>query len=318
MAAGIAAAFRIGLVGIGTIAKVQHVPSIRDNPDFELVATASTSDTRIAGVVQAFRTHREMLAGVPELDAVAICTPPSTRHAIARDVLLAGRHALLEKPPAASVGALTDLARIASETGGVLFTTWHSQYNDAVDAAAKALRGDAIRRLRIEWREDVRVWHPGATWMWDAAGFGVFDPGINALSILTRIAPHPVFVTAADLSFPANKQTPIRAELTLATGRDAPEDLTALFDWGHTGNESWTIAIETQSGRRLDLEAGGNRLRIDGALAAERPSEEYPAIYRHFATLLREHRSHIDDAPFRLVADAFLLARRTAVAPFKD
>jgi D-galactose 1-dehydrogenase len=312
------AAYRIGLVGIGTIAKVQHVPSIRDNPDFELVATASTSDTRIEGVPYAFRTHREMLAGAPDLNAVAICTPPSTRHAIARDVLLAGKHALLEKPPAASVVALTDLARIAGEAGQVLFTTWHSQYNNAVDAAARALRGEAIRRLRIEWKENVRIWHPGATWMWDAAGFGVFDPGINALSILTRIAPHPVFVTSAELSVPSNKQTPIRAELTLATGRDAPEDLTAFFDWGHTGDESWTIAIETHSGRRLELEAGGSRLRIDGVLAAEGPSEEYPAIYRHFAALLREQRSHVDDAPFRLVADAFMLAHRISVAAFED
>jgi D-galactose 1-dehydrogenase len=312
------APFRIGLVGIGTIAKVQHVPSIRDNPGFELVAIASTSDTCIEGVPHAFRTHRDMLAGVPDLDAVAICTPPSTRHAIASDVLQAGKHALLEKPPAASVGALTDLARIAEEAGRVLFTTWHSQYNAAVDATADALLGDTIRRLRIEWKEDVRVWHPGATWMWDAAGFGVFDPGINALSILTRIAPHPVFVTAADLAVPANKQTPIRAELTLATGRDMPEDLTAFFDWGHTGGESWGMEIETQSGRRLDLEAGGNRLRIDGAIVSEAPSEEYPAIYRHFATLLREGRSHIDDAPFRLVADAFMLGRRSSVAAFED
>ncbi len=310
------APFRIGLVGIGTIARVQHVPSIRDNPDFELVATSSTSGTRVEGVPHAFRDHREMLAGVPDLDAVAICTPPSTRHAIARDVLLAGKHALLEKPPAASTGALTDLARIATETGRALFTTWHSQYNEAVDAAAGALRGEAIRRLRIEWKEDVRVWHPGATWMWDAAGFGVFDPGINALSILTRIAPHPVFVTAAELSIPSDKQTPIRADLTLATGRDAPEDLRALFDWDHKGDESWTIAIETQSGRRLDLEAGGSRLRIDGALVAEGPSEEYPALYRHFARLLREGRSHIDDAPFRLVADSFLLGHRSPVAAF--
>ncbi|MBV9656022.1 MAG: Gfo/Idh/MocA family oxidoreductase [Acetobacteraceae bacterium] len=312
------AAYRIGLVGIGTIAKVQHVPSIRANADFELVAIASTSGARVEGVPHSFRTHGEMLAGVKELDAVAICTPPSTRHAIARDVMLAGRHALLEKPPAASVGALTDLARIAGETGRVLFTTWHSQYNAAVGAAADALRGEAIRRLRIEWKEDVRVWHPGATWMWDAAGFGVFDPGINALSILTRIAPHPVFVTAAEMAVPANKQTPIRAELTLSTGRDAPEDLTAFFDWGHTGDESWTMDIETQAGRRLRLEAGGNRLVADGAVIAEGPSEEYPAIYRHFAQLLRQGRSHVDDAPFRLVSDAFLLGRRTSAPEFTD
>ncbi len=288
-------------------------------PDFELVATASTSDTRIEGVPHAFRTHRDMLAGVPDLDAVAICTPPSTRHAIASDVLQAGKHALLEKPPAASVGALTDLARIAEETGRVLFTTWHSQYNAAVDAAADALLGDAIRRLRIEWKEDVRVWHPGATWMWDAAGFGVFDPGINALSILTRIAPHPVFVTAADSVGPRQQADPDPGR---THARDRP---------GHARGSDGVLRLGPY--RRRELDHRRSRRNPGVALiwkraatgcgstarsSSEAPSEEYPAIYRHFATLLREGRSHIDDAPFRLVADAFMLGRRSSVAAFED
>ncbi len=139
---------------------------------------------------------------LPDLDAVAICTPPQVRHDIAKQVLLAGKSALLEKPPAATLSELEDLKRIAATAGKTLFTAWHAQHNDGVDAAAKALKGQTIKRLLITWKEDVRQWHPGQEWIWQAGGFGVFDPGINALSILSRIAPQPIFVRQATLEFP--------------------------------------------------------------------------------------------------------------------
>ena len=50
------------------------------------------------------------------------------------------------------------------------------------------LAGRTIRRVECTWKEDVRVWHPGQAWIWEP-GIGVFDPGINALSVLTRILP---------------------------------------------------------------------------------------------------------------------------------
>jgi D-galactose 1-dehydrogenase len=43
--------------------------------------------------------------------------------------------------------------------------------------------------VNVIWREDVRVWHPGQDWIWQPGGLGVFDPGINALSIITHILP---------------------------------------------------------------------------------------------------------------------------------
>ncbi len=51
-----------------------------------------------------------MLA-LADLDAVAICTPPQVRHAIARDAIEAGKHVLLEKPPTATLSELEDLRR---------------------------------------------------------------------------------------------------------------------------------------------------------------------------------------------------------------
>ena len=48
--------------------------------------------------------------------------------------------------------------------------------------------------MEILWHEDVHKWHPGQQWIWEPGGFGVFDPGINAFSIATKIFPGGLFV----------------------------------------------------------------------------------------------------------------------------
>jgi D-galactose 1-dehydrogenase len=310
------AAHRIGIIGLGKIAQDQHIPVIRGNAAFQLLAVSSQRGMGVEGVPHAFTDYREMLK-LADLDAVAICTPPQVRHAIAREALAAGKHVLLEKPPAATLSELEDLKRRAAQAGKVVFTTWHSQYNKGVDEARKALRGERVRRLFVNWKEDVRRWHPGQQWIWEAGGFGVFDPGINALSIVTKIMPEPVFVKRASLQIPANKDAPIAAELDFTAGQNG-EDLRAVFDWRQTGPQSWDIEVETEAGARLNLAHGGSRLEIDGRLVVEEKPAEYEGIYERFDALLRQGRSEVDADPFRLVADAFMVGRRVQVEAFED
>jgi D-galactose 1-dehydrogenase len=308
---------RLGLIGLGKIAHDQHLPSVKANPNFELVAVASQRGMALEGVPHAFKSWQEMLERVADLDAVAIATPPQPRYEIARVALDFGKHVLLEKPPTATLSELADLERIATRARKTLFTTWHSQYNKAVEEAAKALAGTSVRRLVVTWKEDVREWHPGQAWIWEAGAFGVFDTGINALSILTRIMPDTLVIHSAELAFPANRDTPISAKLRFGAGR-ADEDLTAEFEWRHKGSPTWDMEIEAADGRRLKLLKGGSRLEIDGKLIAEEAPAEYKAIYRRFDELLRAGRSEVDAAPFRLVGDAFMVGRRTTAEPFED
>ena len=305
-------AHRVGIVGLGKIAQDQHLPVIAANTAFELAAVSSTRGLSVDGV-PSFRTLGEMLAAVPALDAVAICTPPQVRYELAREALLAGKGVLLEKPPAATISELAHLQALAEQDGRVLFTTWHSQYNAAVEDCARRLTSETVTRLFVDWKEDVRKWHPGQAWIWEAGGFGVFDPGINALSIVTRILPRPAFLRAAELSFPANRDTPIAATLTF----DGP-DLRAEFDWRQQGGEVWEITVGTASGRSLKLAAGGTRLEVDGSVVVEAAPAEYAGIYRRFDELLCRGQSQVDPAPFWLVAEAFMLGRRVVVEPFHD
>jgi predicted dehydrogenase len=300
---------KIAIIGYGKIAEDQHVPSIRANPRFELAASSSRSGQ---GVDRKFTDWRELIRSVEGLEAVAITTPPEPRYEIARECMLAGLHCLLEKPPTTGLAEIADLACLAEAQQMSLFTTWHAQHHSTVQAAAQALAGKRIAKMTIHWHEDVHKWHPGQKWIWQAGGFGVFDPGINALSIATKIFPGGLFVQSAELSFPENSQTPIAAEITFASPQaDGP--LTGSLDWRRTEGEEWTIAVETSDGTQARLEDGGARLILKGAASADSGLGEYPDIYRAFVDLIDERKSLVDVAPLRLVADCLLVGSRKTV-----
>lgn len=304
---------RIAILGFGKIAEDQHVPAIGGNPRFELVATSSRSGQ---GVAQTFTDWRELIRAVPGLEAVAVTTPPGPRYDIARECLLADLHCLLEKPPTAGLAQIADLECLAMAQDVTLFTTWHAQHHSTVDAAAKALAGRRIRSMAIHWHEDVHKWHPGQAWIWEPGGFGVFDPGINAFSIATRIFPGGLFVRDATLSVPRNAQTPIAADVIFSSP-EADGPLTASLDWRRTEGDEWTIVIETSDGLAVRLENGGSRLLLDGEPTEDGWRGEYPDIYRAFADLIDQRRTLVDVAPFRLVADCLLVGRRQEVEPVR-
>ncbi|MBI1364333.1 MAG: gfo/Idh/MocA family oxidoreductase [Alphaproteobacteria bacterium] len=303
---------KIGIVGAGKIASDQHAPAIAAAPGLELTGFADPV-SNIEGA-PGFQSLAEMIRAVRP-DAIAVCTPPQVRDAIAREALGAGLHVLLEKPPCATVGALEELAMIAGQAGVTLFTAWHSQHAPAVAAARRWLAEHSPRRIVVEWRENVRRWHPGQQWIWQPGGLGVFDPGINALSILTAVLKAPVRLEQSRLSFPENRATPIAASLRLSAG-EAP--IEAEFDWRHTGAEAWDIAVEAADGARMTLSAGGHRITAEGETPPDVLEGEYASVYRRFADLIAAGESEVHVEPLRLAADAFLLAERVVVEPFFD
>jgi len=302
---------RVAIVGLGKIARDQHISAIAETAGIELAATVSRNAS-INGI-RHFATLDELLDRVPDIDAVALCTPPQGRQTQAAAALKAGKHVLLEKPPGATVSELTPLIAEARQTGHTLFATWHSRFAPAVEAARAFLAGRQIRSVVVEWKEDVRVWHPGQAWIWEPGGFGVFDPGINALAILTRILPRPFFLTEAELSYPGNRAAPIAANLAFSDGTGLP--ILAEFDWRQTGPQTWDIRVETDAGR-LTLSRGGSRLDHDDRTLVHEQQAEYRGIYQRFVELITSRVSDVDLSPLLHVADAFMLGRRRDVEPF--
>jgi D-galactose 1-dehydrogenase len=299
---------KVALVGIGKIAVDQHVPSISASPDWTLAATVSRSGS--LSDVPAFRDIDTMLAERPDITVISLCLPPQPRFASAQKALSAGRHVMLEKPPGQTLAEIHALATLADKMGVSLYATWHSRMAGGVTAARDWLTDKTVTGANITWKEDVRRWHPGQDWVFQPGGMGVFDPGINALSILTEILPAPIHLTSATLEYPVNRDTPIAASLKFTNG------VSAEFDWRQTGAQTWDILVDTDHGR-LELTKGGNTLTIGGTEVSVAQSSEYPALYAKMAELVRTAQSDVDLTPMIHVADAFVLGRRVIVDPFE-
>jgi D-galactose 1-dehydrogenase len=302
---------RIAIVGLGKIARDQHIPSLLLSDAFELIAVASPHH-QLDGM-PSFGDLPALLQAVPEVEAVALCTTPQVRYELARYALERGRHVLLEKPPGVTVSEVLALVDLARQQGVGLFASWHSRHARAVEPARTWLAGRKILSATTTWKEDVRVWHPGQPWIWQAGGLGVFDPGINALSILTRIIPGALALKRAELSYPRNCETPIAAHLLLTDSRGAAAQVE--MDFRQTGRQTWDIEVETDAGR-LHLSSGGAKMTVDDEAVETVECSEYGSLYAHFATLVRGRGIDVDLAPLQLVADAFLCGRRVEVEPF--
>ena len=305
---------KIAIVGVGKIARDQHIPAITNSPDWELAAAVSRN-TAVEGVPNYYDLDT-LLTTHPEIGVVSLCMPPLPRFEIAAAALSAGKHVMLEKPPGATLSEVNTLADMAASRGLTLYATWHSREAEQVPAAKAWLKDKRIHRFTVTWRENVRKWHPGQDWVFEPGGMGVFDPGINALSIVTEILPDPIHLSSAVLAFPENRDTPIAARLEFFHPHGAV--VSADMDWREEGADIWDITAETDGGT-LQLRHGGGTLLIDGI---EQPGlgvalgGEYPNLYAKMSNLIDEGISDIDLRPMIHVTDALSLGKREFVDPF--
>ena len=147
-----------------------------------------------------------------------------------------------------------------------------------------------------------------------------FEFGILAFSSLfamvNPISAAPIFVERAVIEVPANKATPIAAQVRFKHADGAAADLSADVDWRQTGDQIWKIELATSDGMSLKLLKGGTVLEINGKTVLEAPMEEYELIYKHFAKLLKARKSDVDAAPLQLICDCFMLGKPTLVEAF--
>jgi len=298
------APLRIALVGYGKIAKDQHIHCIDANPDFELSCLVSRSI--VDADVPMFRSLNEAIESETPIDAVVLCTPPSVRLEVVELALRAGCSVMLEKPPAANIREARKIMRLVEETDAIVFATWHSRFAAMVGIAAETSQSKEISKIDIIWHESVYKWHPGQHWLWEKGAFGVFDMGINALSILTRIHPVEYKVQRANLKIPLNLQAPVSANVRLEDPRSVPVDISLDFLAGD--QENWTIRIDYEDDSSITLfDGGAGLIHADGASEVH-ANREYHRIYERFSEMIRKGFSDVDTQPLQIVDEIFEVA----------
>lgn len=94
---------KIGVIGLGGVAQLVHLPNLNKLANVELTAVAEVNKNRLLTISDKFNVkekyldYNEMLEK-SDIDAVIVATPTSTHTDIAIDCLNAGKDVLVEKP----------------------------------------------------------------------------------------------------------------------------------------------------------------------------------------------------------------------------
>ncbi|MCS7012583.1 MAG: Gfo/Idh/MocA family oxidoreductase [Chloroherpetonaceae bacterium] len=112
---------RVGVIGLGNIAQVVHLPILSKMDTVELVAVCDIEQAKakLVGeryrVKHIFQNYEDMLA-MQNLDAVVIATPTNTHKAITIAAARAGKHCLVEKPLARTAKEAKEILDAVSQT----------------------------------------------------------------------------------------------------------------------------------------------------------------------------------------------------------
>lgn len=297
---------RIGVVGLGKIARDQHLPVIAASTNFEI---AFLADRAVESDINAphFTSLDSALESGISCDAVALCTSPQPRFELCERLFDFDCAILLEKPAAATFAQAETILANAQRSGNLVFAAWHSKFSPQIEMARQWMASRDLIHGRVEWRENAKKWHPGQDWLWRDGGFGVFDPGMNALSILSEIVPNRLQVENGQLFIPENAETPAKANFQLSTGS---AEIDVAFEFLASDSEKWDIFLEATDGSRMMLSRGGASIAIDSRPTVHDTPKEYESVYAHFANLIQQHKTDFDIEPLRITDQIFQVAAR--------
>ncbi|MER3460595.1 MAG: UDP-N-acetyl-D-glucosamine dehydrogenase [candidate division GAL15 bacterium] len=127
-------AVRVGVVGLGKWGR-HHVRIYHQLPEAHLAAVVSPNPQEVAEFSARYRVpgyldHRDL---VGKVDAVSVVAPTVHHYAIARDLLEAGVHVLVEKPITARVEEARQLVALARSRGRVLLVGHVERFKPSVE-----------------------------------------------------------------------------------------------------------------------------------------------------------------------------------------
>ncbi len=190
----------IGLVGLGWVAQVVHIPILTRLPEVNLVAICDKDKSRARLVTDKLgmrRVHtdvRQMLES-EELDAVVICTSTDAHKEVALAALEAGKDVLVEKPIAPRYADAVEMAETAKSLRRRLMVGMNLRFRPDSMILKSFLDGKELGRIfltKIGWFRTKRTASEWATRKTKSGGGVFIDLGIVMLDMAFWLMDYPI------------------------------------------------------------------------------------------------------------------------------
>jgi len=218
---------RVGVIGAGARAVVNHIPELKKNPDCEIVAVNRLGGKELAevqrsfGIASGFEDFREMLEKIP-MDGVVVASPHPLHFEHAKAALEKNCHVLVEKPMTTTAADARKLVALADAKRRAIVVPYGWNFKDWVEDARRLVSGvGRIEHVALQMAnalddlfagrpmletEGAMFRPPASTWA-DPKAAGGFGWGqlVHPLGLLFRIADlEPEAVFALTGKSPAN------------------------------------------------------------------------------------------------------------------
>ncbi len=276
-------ALRAGVIGVGKMAEIRHLPILAKLPQIELVAFCDTDgDTLTAraddyAVAARYTDHHDML-DAEALDAVCIFIPPFAHTDAEIIAAERGIHLFVEKPPTLYMDQAREISAAISAAGIVSQVGFNSRYRPSAEVARERLAGLPVSQALLH-----RMHGSGAlAWWWqleEYSGGPFVENTIHWVDLLRWIAGDITSVSARAVDRPDPTEEldiPLSICVTYALASGGVANVTTCSALDHTGHSQFLLVAD---GSLYDL-AGG--LSVDGETVAEDPPGHLP-YEREFA-----------------------------------
>ncbi len=193
---------RIGIVGVGWVAQVVHIPTLLKMPEAEVVAICDRDRARVRLVGEKFGITRQytdvaQMLEHEQLDAVDVCTSTDAHKDVALAALKAGKDVLVEKPIARTYAEALAIADAARESHRKLMVGMNHRFRPDTMILKSFIQGKELGKIyytRVGWLRQ-RTFDQAWITQKEKSGGGVFiDQGIVMLDMALWMMGYPEVV----------------------------------------------------------------------------------------------------------------------------
>jgi len=244
---------RVGILGVGAITQVVHLPILSERPDVDVIAVSDPDRLKAETLGARFEVPRvlsnEEILGDDQIQAAVICTPNHLHESLAVEALERGKHVLVEKPLAMSADGVRRVLDAAAASGRHLAVGMHHRFRPDVGALTAFVAGGELGDIYAVRANSLTQKMPAVRSTWrqkpeEAGGGALMDLGVPTLDLALWLVDYPRIT---------------RVTSVFRTGEADVEEAATVFAVSESG-----IAFSVEVSWNLFAEADRHRARVMG------------------------------------------------------